>query len=69
MTLQESRSQMTLWSMMSAPLILSDNLAKMSPEAIAIAGNKAVLAIDQDPLGRAATLVRRGPAAITRLPC
>jgi alpha-galactosidase len=62
MTLQESRSQMTLWSMMSAPLILSDNLAKMSPEAIAIAGNKAVLAIDQDPLGRAATLVRRGPA-------
>jgi alpha-galactosidase len=62
MTLPESRSQMTLWSMMSAPLILSDDLAKLSPEAIAIVGNKSVLAIDQDPLGRAATLVQRGPA-------
>ena len=62
MTLPESRSQVTLWSMMSAPLILSDDLAKLSPEAIAIVGNKAVLAIDQDPLGRTATLVRRGPA-------
>jgi alpha-galactosidase len=62
MTLAESRSQMTLWSMMSAPLILSDDLARLSPEAIAIVGNQRVLAVDQDPLGREATLVRRGPA-------
>ena len=61
MTLAESRSQLSLWSMMSAPLILSSDLAKLSPQAIAILGNKAVIAIDQDSLGRMATLVRRTP--------
>lgn len=62
MTLSETRSQLALWSMMSAPLILSDNLSHVSPAAINILGNKAVLAIDQDPLGRMATLIRRTPS-------
>jgi len=61
MTLPESRTQMALWAMMSAPLILSSDVAKLSPEAIDIIGNKAVIAVDQDTLGRAATLVRRTP--------
>lgn len=59
MTLMESRSQMALWAMMSAPLILSSDVAKLSPEAVAVIGNKNVIAVDQDALGRAATLVRR----------
>ncbi|MGC8548053.1 MAG: ricin-type beta-trefoil lectin domain protein [Acidobacteriaceae bacterium] len=63
MTLAEARSQLALWSMMSAPLILSDNLSHLSPAAIAILGNKAVLAVDQDPLGKMATLLRRSPAS------
>lgn len=58
-SLPETRSQLALWSMMSAPLILSSNLEKLSPKAIAILSNKAVLAVDQDPLGKMATLVRR----------
>lgn len=62
MTLAETRSQLALWSMMSAPLILSSNLNKLSPASIAVLGNRAVLAIDQDPLGRMATLIRRTPA-------
>jgi alpha-galactosidase len=62
MTLAETRSQMALWSMMSAPLILSSDVGTLSSDAIAILGNKAVIAVDQDPLGRMATLVRRGPA-------
>ena len=57
----ETRSQLALWSMMSAPLILSSDLEKLSPEAIAILSNKAVLAVDQDALGKTATLVRRNP--------
>ncbi len=61
LSLAESRSQMALWSMMSAPLILSSDLGKLSPQAIAILGNRAVIAVDQDTLGRMATLVRRGP--------
>lgn len=58
-SLAETRSQLTLWSMMSAPLILSSDLDKLSPEAVTILGNKAVIAIDQDAMGRMATLVRR----------
>jgi alpha-galactosidase len=59
MSVPESRTQMALWSMMSSPLILSSEVSKLSPEAIAIVGNKDLIAIDQDPLGKMANLVRR----------
>lgn len=59
LSLAESRSQMALWSMMSAPLILSSDVGKLSAEAIVILANKAVITIDQDPQGQMATLVRR----------
>jgi len=59
MTLPQTRSQLALWSMMSAPLILSSDLDKLSSQAVAILSNKAVLAVDQDALGKMATLVRR----------
>jgi alpha-galactosidase len=62
MTLAETRSQLALWSMMSAPLILSSNLDELSPAALAVLGDRAVLSVDQDPLGRMATLVRRSAA-------
>ena len=55
----ETRSQLALWSMMSAPLILSSDLEKLDPKAIAILSNKAILRVDQDPMGKMATLVRR----------
>ena len=58
-TVAESRTQLALWAMMSAPLILSSDLEKLDSRAIAILSNEAVLAIDQDPLGESATLVRR----------
>jgi alpha-galactosidase len=61
MSLTETRSQMALWAMMSAPLNLSSDLNKLTPQAIAILGNTAIIAIDQDALGRMATLIRRSP--------
>lgn len=63
MTLAETRSQLGLWAMMSAPLILSSDLARQTPAALHILGNREVLAVDQDPLGRMATLLRRNPAS------
>jgi alpha-galactosidase len=63
MTLAETRSQLALWAMMSAPLILSSDLDRLTPAAVRILGNRAVLAVDQDPLGRMATLLRRSPAS------
>ncbi len=62
MSAAESRSQVALWSMMSAPLILSSDVGTLSPEAVAILGNQAVIAVDQDALGKMATLVRRTAA-------
>lgn len=59
MTQPESRSQMALWAMMSAPLILSSDLSKLSPAALAILDNRRIVAIDQDAKGAMATLVRR----------
>ena len=61
-TLAETRTQLALWSMMSTPLILSSNISKLSAAAIRILGNRAVISVDQDPLGRMATLLRRSPA-------
>ena len=61
MSLAETRSQLSLWSMMSAPLILSSNIDKLTPQATMILGNKSIIAIDQDALGHMATLVRRSP--------
>jgi alpha-galactosidase len=59
LSLAESRSQLALWSMMSAPLILSSDIGTLSHQALEVLGNRAVIAVDQDPLGRMATLVRR----------
>ena len=61
-TLRQTKTQMSLWAMMSAPLILSSNVAKLTPSAVRALGNERVIAIDQDPLGRMATLVWRTPA-------
>ena len=63
MTLAETRSQLALWSMMSAPLILSSDLDRLTPAAVRVLGNRAVLAVDQDALGRMANLLRRSPAS------
>jgi alpha-galactosidase len=63
MTLAETRSQLALWAMMSAPLILSSDLNRLTPAAVRILGNRSVLSVDQDPLGRMATLLRRSPSS------
>lgn len=57
----ETRSQLALWAMMSVPLILSSDLDRLSPQAIAILSNSSIIAIDQDPLGHSANLIRRTP--------
>lgn len=62
LSLGETRSQMALWAMMSAPLVLSDDVTKLSTAAIGVLGNKKIIAIDQDALGEMATLLRRTPS-------
>jgi alpha-galactosidase len=50
----EYQSQMSLWSIMSAPLIATNDLTSMNPETRRILLNEEVIAINQDKLGRQA---------------
>uniref|UniRef100_A0A7E4VX66 Alpha-galactosidase n=1 Tax=Panagrellus redivivus TaxID=6233 RepID=A0A7E4VX66_PANRE len=47
----QARAQMTLWSIWSAPLIMSNDLRTVTPSAKAILQNRDVIAIDQDQIG------------------
>jgi alpha-galactosidase len=51
MTTEEYRTHFSMWSILAAPLIAGNDLAKMSADTKAILTNKEVIAIDQDPLG------------------
>jgi len=52
----EARSHFSLWAMINAPLIIGYDLRKASPEQIAILGNRALIALNQDPAGNQAVL-------------
>lgn len=51
MTVAEDRAHFSLWCMMAAPLILGNDLTNMTQDTYDIITNRAVIAIDQDPLG------------------
>jgi alpha-galactosidase len=68
MSLDEDQTQMTLWSIMAAPLFvgLANNpMASWTPAVKAILMNKEVIAVDQDALGIQGHLVlHRGPIEV-----
>jgi len=65
MTSEEYRTHMSLWSLLSAPLLLGNDIRSISAETLAIVANQEVLAIDQDPLGRQARMaLRKGDSEI-----
>lgn len=51
MSNEEYRTQMSLWAILAAPLIATNDLTTMTPETKAILLNRDVIAIDQDALG------------------
>jgi alpha-galactosidase len=52
MTTTEDRSEFSLWAEMAAPLIAGNDLSTMSAATRQILTNRAVIAVDQDPLGQ-----------------
>ena len=56
-TYTEYQPQMSMWCMMSSVLALSNDLRHLTPEDKRILLNKEIIAIDQDPLGKAAERV------------
>ncbi|XP_058047863.1 alpha-N-acetylgalactosaminidase [Ahaetulla prasina] len=51
LSLEESKSQMALWTIMAAPLFMSTDLRVISESAKEILQNKLMIKINQDPLG------------------
>ncbi|MFU8855068.1 NPCBM/NEW2 domain-containing protein [Micromonospora sp. SL1-18] len=63
MTDEEFRTQMTLWSVAAAPLVIGSDVRKLSQASVDVLTDPDVLAINQDPAGVQA--VRVGPARAT----
>jgi len=57
MSAAQFRSQLSMWAMLAAPLMISDDLTKISPASLAAVQNTEVIAIDQDPGGVQGTLL------------
>ena len=47
----EQITQMTLWSLLAAPLLIGSDIAELSPFTLDVLGNSEVIEVDQDPLG------------------
>jgi alpha-galactosidase len=59
MTDDEYRTHMSLWALLSAPLLAGNDLRSMTPQTLKILTNRDVIAIDQDPLGRQARRAKK----------
>jgi alpha-galactosidase len=57
MSAAQFRSQFSMWAMLAAPLMISDNLLKIGRASVEAVENGEVIAIDQDPAGVQGTLV------------
>ena len=57
LTPDEQLTQLSLWSLMSAPLIIGGDLTTIDRFALSLLSNDEVIAIDQDSLGRPARVV------------
>lgn len=49
---EQSKTQMALWAILAAPLLMSVDLRSIRPEYKAILQNRKIIAVDQDPLGK-----------------
>jgi alpha-galactosidase len=63
MTAEEAQTQLTMWAMMAAPLVIGSDVRKLSVTCIEMLCNAEVIAVDQDPLGIQGTPVRRDRGA------
>jgi alpha-galactosidase len=54
LTPNEQVTHISLWALQAAPLIIGADLSQADPFTIDLLGNREVLAVNQDPLGKAA---------------
>ena len=68
LTYNQNISHFSLWCMMNAPLVLGNDIRDMSEQVREIVTNKALIAINQDPLCKAAKRVKKGTVDILAKP-
>ncbi len=65
----EARTQMSLWCLLAAPLIASNDLTRATAKMLAILTNPEVIAIDQDPAGvQGRRVAEEGPLEVWEKP-
>ncbi|HHY07350.1 MAG TPA: glycoside hydrolase family 27 protein [Corynebacteriales bacterium] len=65
---EEATSHMALWAMMAAPLIMGNDIRKMSKTDYWILANPLAIRVDQDRLGKAAHIVKHGSQMVLARP-
>lgn len=69
MNFEEQKSHFSLWALMASPLMAGNDLTHMSDETKRILLNRAVIAVDQDPLGKPGDRVwQQGPLEVWARP-
>lgn len=59
LTPNEQYTHMSLWCLLAAPLVFSGDPTQLDPFTVNVLCNAEVIAVDQDPLGRAGRVVQR----------
>ena len=59
MTDDEQVAHFSMWSALKSTLLIGADLRELTPKSLSILNNPAVIAVSQDPLGRAAARVRQ----------
>jgi alpha-galactosidase len=69
MRIEEYRTQMGLWCLLAAPLIVSTDITRLTPELLAVFTNREVIAVDQDPAGvQGRRVAQEGPLEVWMKP-
>jgi alpha-galactosidase len=67
LTPYEQYSYMSMWCLMAAPLIFSGDMARLDAFTLNVLCNHEVIAVDQDPLGKQARIIRHSQEAFVLL--
>jgi alpha-galactosidase len=69
LTPNEQYTHLSLWCLLSAPLLIGCDMSQLDPFTLNLLSNDEVLAVDQDPLGKQASLIcRKGELEIWAKP-
>ena len=61
--LVEAKAQMSMWAIISAPLLLGSDITHWPQSLFDVAGNSEVIAIDQDPAGHQGVIISKADEA------